>query len=61
MKRILIAFAALCACLGTTHAQDQSKPTIFPQLGHSLVVASVTFSPDGKLLASGSNDKTIKL
>ena len=28
---------------------------------HSSVVASVAFSPDGKTIVSGSNDKTLKV
>ncbi len=61
MKRISIALVVLCACLGTVRAQDQGAPAIFPQLGHSLLVESVAFSPDGTVLASGSSNKTIKL
>jgi WD40 repeat protein len=34
---------------------------VFPQLGHSSLVISVAFSPDGNSIASGSLDKTIRL
>jgi WD40 repeat protein len=60
-KRLMAILAVLCVWLGSAQAQDQSKPVIFPQLGHSSSITSVAFSPDGTLLASGSQDGTVIL
>ena len=37
------------------------KPELVVQTGHTGAIKALAFSPDGKLLASGSSDKTIKL
>jgi WD40 repeat protein/uncharacterized caspase-like protein len=42
-------------------ADDVAPAEIVPQLGHSELVTAAVFSPDGKTVLSGSNDKTLRL
>ena len=39
----------------------EDRPEMFAQVGHSIWVLSVVFSPDGQLALSGSVDQTLKL
>lgn len=44
-----------------TSTQEEQKAELVVQTGHTAFIKTIAFSPDGKLLASGSYDKTIKL
>ncbi len=59
MKKYIVLLISLCLMQSTALASE--KPEIFVQLGHSGFVKSIVFSPDGKYILSGGNDKVIKL
>ena len=59
--RVLAAVAALFFWSCGAYAQHSGGASIFPQLGHSYPVMAVAYSPDGKILATGGADKSIKL
>src|SRR5260370_42662386 len=65
MRRLMFVPVTVCAALLTaaqhTPGQELKPPLPGPGKGQTNVVASVAFSPDGKTLASGSADWTIKL
>src|SRR6266511_1533375 len=56
----LLAVFTFVAC-GSVPAQDKLKVDVVPQVGHSLTVTSVAFSPDGRNVVSGNYDNTAKL
>ncbi|MCH8274414.1 MAG: hypothetical protein IH851_06475, partial [Armatimonadetes bacterium] len=57
----LVALLSLCSALLPEQVGTARKLELVVQTGHSGAVTSVAFSPDGKILASGSTDGTIKL
>jgi len=56
-----ILLAVLSIIFLTVKAMAQSKPEVYVQFGHHKEITSISFSKDGKYIATGSEDRTIKL
>ena len=69
LRRLVVCAALLAALLAAASAQDKDKDKKEDKKddskeidkAHEALVYSLAVSPDGKMLASGSYDKTIKL
>src|ERR1700676_1143729 len=62
MPQMVVCLGVACLGLLPLSPLSAQEPKLRDTLkGHTDIVSSVAFSPDGKTLASGSRDNTIKL
>ena len=58
---VLIPLLSVIPMLVFADAGGAQKPEIFVQIGHTGSINAIEWSPDGRLILSGSSDDTIKL
>ena len=56
--RVLLALLLVVGMVGSSNESEAAEPLTLK--GHSFGVLSVSFSPDGKRIVSGSGDNTLK-
>jgi WD40 repeat protein len=61
MKSFACLYTCACLILIVYETGRAQQPELAVQVGHSDDVYSIAFSPDGRMLATGSHDNTIKL
>jgi len=61
MKRAFLLIAGLGLIVNPPNVFCQDKPQIFIQTGHLRGIRAVDFSGNGRYIASGANDQTVKL
>ena len=59
LRRLLLLSLVVCAVGASMQAAPAAELKL--QLGHSEAVNSVVFSPDGRFILTGSNDRTARL